>query len=187
MNAMDEESGIGSKLEGFVFPDTYFVNLDYHPKFFLERMLGNFRSRIVDGEASDIFSTKRSLHDIVTMASLIEEETMTDEERPIVAGILWKRLDANTGLGVDATVRYVQQKKKGTITATDLSVDSAYNTRKYRGLPPSPIASPGLASIRAALRPEASEYWYYLHDTHGAIHYAVTNDEHNRNRALYLK
>ena len=177
----------GGKLEGYLFPNTYFADADgFVPKFFLERMLNAFRANVVEAHAADIAASGRSLHAIVTMASLIEEETRTDEERPIVSGILWKRLDGSRGLGVDATVRYILQKQKDSLTEKDLLVKSAYNTRKYKGLPPGPIANAGIKSIIAALKPVPSEYWYYLHDREGHIHYAKTNDEHNANRSRYL-
>jgi UPF0755 protein len=178
----------GGKLEGYLYPDTYFVDAsDFVPKFFLERMLGTFRTKVVNGYADDVAASDRSLHEIVTMASLIEEETRHDSERAIVSGILWKRFDENAGLYVDASNRYILDKPTGTITASDLDLDSPYNLRKYRGLPPGPIANAGLESIKAALHPEASPYYYYLHGSDGQIHYAVTNDEHNANRAKYLR
>ena len=178
----------GGKLEGYLYPDTYFADTaNFVPKFFLERMLGAFRKNVVDAYVADIKASGHSLHEIVTMASLVEEETRTDAERPIVAGILWKRYDGNIGLGVDATVRYIVDKPTNAITVSDLETESPYNTRKYRGLPPGPIANPGLKSILAALDPQESPYWYYLHDTKGLIHYAVTNEEHNENRRKYLR
>lgn len=175
------------RLEGYLFPDTYFVNPDeFVAKFFLERMLGTFRTRIIDGLKDDFAESKRPLEDIIVMASLIERETATDPERPVVSGILWKRFDANLGLAVDATVRYILKKDTEPLTKTDLETDSPYNTRKYVGLPPGAIANPGLESIRAALHPEDSPYWYYLHGKDGMIRYAETNDEHNLNKAKYL-
>ena len=160
---------------------------DFVPKFFLERMLGTFRTRVVDGMKNDIKSSGHSLHEIVTMASLIEEETRAAAEKPIVSGILWKRFTAKTGLGVDAAVRYIVHKKTEALTTTDLAVDSPYNLRRFRGLPPGPIAAAGAASIHAALHPENSPYWYYLHGRDGQIRYGVTNDDHNANKARYLK
>lgn len=178
----------GGRLEGYIFPDTYSIEpANFVPKFFLERMLGEFRRRVVDALRDDVKKSGRSLHEIVTMASLIEEEAKTDGERPVIAGILWKRFDANTGLGVDAAVRYILGKSTGTLTANDLATNSSYNLRKFRGLPPGPIASPGLASVRAALHPQKSDYWYYLHGKDGKVHYAATNEEHNLNKARYLR
>ena len=178
----------GGKVEGYLFPDTYYVTLDdFVVKFFVERLLTTFRHRVIENFATDIKSSKRSLNDIITMASLIEEETRNPNERATVAGILWKRLDKKMGLGVDASVRYLTDKKSEALTESDLQIDSPYNLRKFNGLPPGPIASPSLSSIEAALHPKDSPYFYYLHDKDGVIHYAVTNDEHNANRAKYLQ
>lgn len=177
----------GSRLEGYLFPDTYFVAVQkLVPQLFLERLLATFEERVVEGLQTDLRVSGRSLQEVITMASLIERETRTAEERPIVSGILWKRFDAGTVLDVDATVRYALGKMTGPLTKEDLEEDSPYNTRRYRGLPPGPIANPGLASINAALHPEDSPYFYYLHDREGHIHYAITNEEHNLNKAKYL-
>jgi len=178
----------GGKLEGYLFPDTYYVEVDgFVDKFFLERLLTTFKHRVVEALGEEIGRGGRSLHEIVTMASLIEEETLTDEERSVVSGILWKRYDDGRGLGVDATVRYITGNPSDEITTKDLNVNSPYNTRKFKGLPPGPIASPGFASILAALHPQESSYWYYLHGTDGQIRYAVTNEEHNINRWRYIR
>lgn len=178
----------GSRIEGYLFPDTYFVAAaDFDAKAFLWRLLRTFQERVVDASRDELRATKHSWHEIVTMASLIEEETRTDEERPLVAGILWKRFDAHLGLDVDAALRYALNKATGTITKDDLQLNSLYNLRRYRGLPPSPIANPGLESIKAAIHPKASPYWYYLHDSDGQIRYAITNEGHNENRVRYLR
>lgn len=177
----------GGRVEGYLFPETFLVTSDhFSAEAFLKRLLDTFKTRVVTGLALDLSASKRSLHEIITMASLIEEEAKTDDERPVIAGILWKRLDGKIGLGVDATVRYVLEKPTGALTEKDLDVDSPYNLRKYRGLPPGPIANPGIASITAALHPIDSKYWYYLHGKDGLIRYAETNDEHNKNKQLYL-
>ncbi len=178
----------GGRVEGYLFPDTYFVVREgFTPQKFMIRLLGNFRARVIDKLASEISASKRSLTDIITMASLVEEESRDGEERPVVAGILWKRFDGKQGLGVDAALRYILDKPSAAITEKDLALDSPYNLRKFRGLPPGPISNPSISSILAALHPTDSKYWYYLHDRSGAIHYAVTNDEHNQNKALYLR
>jgi UPF0755 protein len=176
------------RIEGYLYPDTYFVLSEgLTAESFLSRLLDTFEERVVDAKKDDIAASKRSLHQIVTMASLIEEETRTDAERPVVAGILWKRFDAGAGLGVDAAVRYIIDKPTAAITVGDLNVDSPYNLRKFRGLPPGPIANAGIDSVNAALKPEASPYYYYLHGSDGQIRYAVTNEEHNLNRIRYLE
>jgi UPF0755 protein len=178
----------GGRVEGYLYPDTYFVMVeDFTAEAFLHRLLDTFEARVIEEHAAEIAASKRTLHEMITMASLIEEETRTDDERAVVSGILWKRFDEGIGLGVDAAVRYIIDKPTATITASDLDTDSPYNLRKYRGLPPGPIANPSLQSIEAALEPESSQYYYYLHGTDGQIRYAVTNDEHNANRAKYLR
>lgn len=178
----------GGLVEGYLFPETYFVVAEeFTAKNFLERLLKTFRERVINDLGPELAASGRTLHEIVTMASLIEEETRTGAERPIVSGILWKRLDSGQGLGADAAIRYALEKPTAEITAKDLNADSPYNLRKYKGLPPGPIANPGLSSIKAALHPEDSKYWYYLHGKDGVIRYAETNEEHNRNKTMYLK
>lgn len=177
----------GGMLEGYLYPDTYFVSTaDFVPKFFLERLLSTFRERVIVTFEAQKQTTKRTWHEIVTMASLIEEETRAQAERPVVSGILWKRFDANQGLAVDAALRYILEKPSAAITKDDLLADTPYNLRRYRGLPPGPIANSGIGSVKAALQPEPSPYWYYLHGKDGQIRYAETNDEHNLNKAKYL-
>ncbi len=178
----------GGKIEGYLFPDTYFVSKSgFKPEVFLSRLLTTFEERVVKDLKTDIEASGHSLHQIVTMASLIEEETRTSEERPVVSGILWKRFDATTGLGVDAAVRYIIDKPTAAITDADLEMNSPYNLRKYRGLPPGPIANSGLPSIKSALHPVESKYWYYLHGKDGVIRYAETNEEQNENKRKYLQ
>jgi UPF0755 protein len=177
----------GGKLEGYLFPDTYYVPVDeFVVKFFFERMLNAFRSNVVSEYGDAISAADRTLHEFLSMASLVEEETKTDEERPIVAGILWKRYDAGWGLGIDAAVRYIVNKPTGGITHGDLNINSPYNLRKFKGLPPGPISTVSLKSIIATLDFEESDYWYYLHDKKTQIHYSKTNEQHNTNRYIYL-
>jgi UPF0755 protein len=170
-------------LEGYLFPDTYFIDPEATTaEILIKRMLNNFEIR-----TADLFKDEeRSIHDIVIMASIIEKEEKKSSQRPTVAGVLWKRYDNGIGLGADATVRYAKNKWTEPLTLEDLDVDSPYNTRKYRGLPPGPIGSPGLDSIKASLLSEESPYWYYLHDSDGIIHYAKTLEEHNANKQKYL-
>lgn len=178
----------GGFVEGYLYPDTYFVLRDsLTAEALLRRLLTTFQSRVVTDLASDIQTSGHTLHEIVTMGSLIEEETRTADERPVVSGILWKRLDRGMRLDVDAAVRYTLNKRTAPITSSDLESSSPYNLRKVGGLPPGPIANAGLSSIKAALHPEESQYFFYLHGNDGQIRYAVTNDEHNLNRARYLR
>ncbi len=177
-----------TRLEGYLYPDTYFVvRSAYDPKSFLQRLLTTFQDRVLQPLRSGVGASGHSLHQIITMASLVEEESRIESERATVAGILWKRLDQKISLGVDAAVRYIVGKPTAPLTAADLATDSPYNLRKFPGLPPGPIGNPGLSAINAALHPADSPYLYYLHDAEGQIHYAQTNDEQNQNRVRYLQ
>jgi UPF0755 protein len=178
----------GRSLEGYLFPDTYQVAQDDSSADVITRMLGNFDRKVTPDIRQQAAAHKRSLDQVVIMASIIEREAVTTEDMGIISGILWKRFDDGTGLSVDATVRYALKKWDGRLTVQDLALDSPYNTRKYKGLPPGPISNPGLRAIMAAANPTASDYYYYLttSDDKKTI-YAKTNDEQNANKAKYLK
>ena len=183
-----EYGGPGGTIEGYLYPDTYFVGGEASdPKALLSRLLSTFETKVVEGLRSEIAASGKQLHEIVTMASLIEKEAADDSERGTISGILWKRLDEGIILGVDAAVRYAVGKRTEPLTRADLETDSPYNIRARGGLTPGPIANPGIASIEAALDPEPSPYYYYLHGTDGTIRYARTNEEHNANKARYLR
>ncbi len=182
------KGGLRGVLEGFLFPDTYSVDpANFSAENLIDRMLREFDRKFTAKMREDLRASGRTLLETVIMASLIEEETRTNTERPIVAGILWKRLDSRWFLGVDATLRYFKNDWEKPLTQADLLDDNPYNTRKRLGLPPTAIASPGLASLKAAVYPQATGYWYYLHDKNGQIHYAATEAEHIRNKNLYLR
>ena len=121
------------------------------------------------------------------MASILEEEARSFEDKQIVAGILWKRLDNDMALQVDAPFVYLLGKGSADLTLDDLKTDSPYNTYLYRGLTPTPISNPGLESLRAAVEPIASEHLFYLSDADGVMHYAEDFEQHKRNKELYLR
>ncbi len=178
--------GEDRNLEGYLFPSTYFVDpVTFTPQSFIDRLLSTFQQRFSPMKA-DI--KNRSVADIVNMASLIERETVSAEERSIVSGILWKRLDNRWYLGVDATLHYYKDDWYNPLTYQDLKdQNNPYNTRLKHGLPPTPIANPGLESLKASVYPEESPYWYYLHDAERQIHYAKDLQEHERNKVKYLQ
>lgn len=171
--------------EGYLFPDTYRFLPSKKPRAIIAATKNLFERKIKTLE-SEIAVLGRPLREIIIMASLLEEEARTDETRRKVAGILWKRLDAGMPLQVDGVFPYIFGGKPYDLTNGDLLVDSPYNTYKYAGLPPTPISNPGLAAIRAAITPISTSYWYYLSDKEGNMHYAVTHEEHARNRESYL-
>ena len=183
--------------EGYLFPDTYLFPPDAAASVIVGRLEIVFDTRIGEFEEG-IKDSAYSLNEIITMASILERETVTDEERSIVAGILWKRLETDGWLlQADATVQYAIANANcelritncewwPILTKANLEIDSAYNSYKYKPLPPTPIANPGTASIKAAIYPESSSYWFYIHDVDGAIHYAETIQQHNANVRKYL-
>jgi len=175
-------------LEGYLFPDTYFLSpANYSSDMLISQMLNTFKSKALPqttGAVGTVASSPRSLSDIVNVAAMVEKETNTDADRPIVAGIIWKRLDEKWVLGIDATLLYL--KKDRQLVYQDLKNDGDYNTRTRQGLPVGPIGNPGLASIKAAAFPTATPYYYYLTSSDGKMIYATTNAEHNANKAKYL-
>lgn len=175
----------GRNLEGYLFPDTYRITPEDTPGDVITRMLGNFDKKVSEEIRDEAKAAGRTLDEIVNMASILEKEVQSGKDMAIVSGILWKRIDSKDGLYVDATLEYVVEKN-GNLTAADLALDTPYNTRKYRGLPPTPINNPGLTAILAAIHPEQSDYYYYLTAKDGTTIFAKTNDEHNRNKVKYL-
>jgi len=174
-------------LEGYLFPDTYRVFPDDTPSDVIQRMLANFDQKFTQQLRDEAKAQNRSLDQIVTMASIIEREVQKDDDMALVSGILWKRVDESRGLDVDAPIRYVLDKWDDPLTVQDLAIDSPYNTRKWKGVPPGPISNPGLRALIAAVRPQKSDYYYYLTAPSGKTIFAKTLDEHNRNKAKYLQ
>ena len=183
--------------EGFLFPDTYLFPRDMSGEKVANFMKTTFDNRI-SAFAKDISTGNLGLNQIMTLASLIEREAKGTEERPIIAGILIKRTEAGWPLQVDAAVQYAVATNKCRVsinndcnwwpilTKEDLEVNSRFNTYKYPGFPPAPVSNPGLTSIKAAVFPQDSPYWFYLHDQDGNIHFAKTIEEHNENIKIYL-
>jgi len=179
----DKPAWVG--LEGYLYPDTYRIWRDATPEDILRKMLKNFDARITPDLRAAIALQKKTIFAVITLASLVEKESGADAERPVIAGILWKRLAAGMPLQVDASVNYATGKR-GTPVAADLKTPSPFNTYAHPGLPLGPIANPGIASIRATIFPHASSYLYYLHAPDERIIYSRTLEEHQAARAQYL-
>jgi len=177
----------GASLEGFLFPDTYFFELDVKKEDIARVFLENFDRKLTPELRSEISRQQKNVFEIVTMASLIEKEVRTLDDKKLVSGILWKRLKANMPLQIDATINYIKEQKTTRISIEDTKIDSPYNTYKYRGLPAGPISNPGIDSIIAAIYPENSNYWYYLSTSEGKTIFSKTLEEHNIAKAKYLK
>ncbi len=173
-------------LEGYLFPDTYhFTRIDTAHEI-VAGMVHRFRQ-----EAQKIGLLRQGdVHRIVTIASIVEKETAVPEERPLVASVYYNRLARNMLLGADPSVVYaalVAGRYRGTIYQSDLQFDSPYNTYKYAGLPPGPIANPGAASLEAAMNPAQTDYLYFVSDNNGHHRFSRTAEEHERNVAAYRR
>ncbi len=172
--------------EGYLFPDTYF----FLPATTEERVMNTMRANYevhVQPYRAQFASFGKSEREILTMASILEGEGRTTEERKMIAGILWHRLQLGMPLQVDATFGYIYGKTGYVPTRADLKGNSAYNTYRYPGLPPTPINNPGEDALRAALTPTESDYLYYLTGSDGTMHYAKTFTEHKANQKKYFK
>lgn len=167
-------------LEGYLFPDTY--RFTGHPSarelaVMMVRRLRAAWTPEMDARARELGI---GLHEVLTLASIVEREARVDGERPVIAGVYWNRLRLGMRLDADPTVRYALRKQSAPLTRDDLSVPSPYNTYRRTGLPPGPIASPGMASIKAVLHPAAVPYLYFVARPDGTHDFSVTLAEHNR-------
>lgn len=177
---------IAKDKEGYLFPDSYFFEPESTPEKIVQMMNDNYKDKIKMVNLDVVFFNK-PLKDIITMASILEEEARTENTRRMIADILWRRIDRGMPLQVDASFVYLLGKGSADLTLDDLKTDSPYNTYTNRGLPPGPITNPGLASILAATKPLSNRYWFYLSDKEGNMHYAVTFEEHKLNKEKYLR
>jgi UPF0755 protein len=174
-------------LEGYIFPDTYYINMKASADDIIELVLKEFESKLTDQMINDIKKQNKTIFEIITMASMIEKEVRTIDDKKIVSGVLNKRLDIGMALQVDATVLYAMNQEKETVYIKDTKIDSPYNTYKYRGLPLGPISNPGTDSINAAIYPTKTNYLYYLSTKDGKTIFSRTLEEHNIAKAKYLK
>jgi len=174
-------------LEGYLFPDTYEIYQKTNLEEIVRKMLNNFDKKLSSDLREEIEKQGKSIFEIVTMASLLEKEVQTLEDKKIVSGILWERLKNKIPLQVDATIIYLTGKKSSKISREETQIDSPFNTYKYKGLPLGPICNPGLESILAAIYPEDSDYLYYLSTPEGETIFSRTLEEHNMAKAKYLK
>lgn len=168
--------------EGYLFPDTYLIQKDATIDMIISLLTNTFNQRYTAVENK----TNLSQAELVTLASLIEREARYDVDRPIISSVMHNRLDLGMKLDIDATVQYALGydyaektwwRKK--ITLADLQLPSSYNTYRNAGLPPTPIANPGLKALQAATNPANTQYLFYFTDKSGANHYSRTNEEHN--------
>lgn len=168
-------------LEGYLFPDTYFISpQNFDSKILVRKMLQTMQQKL-DLIGFTAAATNFNLHEFLTLASIVELEELNPRNKPLIADILIRRLENGIALGADATLFYVLGHRKN-LTKADLASTSPYNTRKFRGLPPTPVCAPGLASLQAVLKPQSNHFWYYLHGSDGEIHFGRNLEEHKANR-----
>lgn len=164
--------------EGFLFPDTYTVESDMEIDELLSLMANTLDEKLKPAMRTQAEKMGLSIYDLITLASLVEREVRFPEDRPIVAQVLLKRLKLNMPLQTDATLQYLMDAPKEEVSIADTQIDSPYNTYQHEGLPPGPIANPGMASIEAVLNPAETDYLYFVADRRGHNHYAYTYEEH---------
>jgi UPF0755 protein len=165
-------------LEGFLYPDTYYFEKDMSEKDVISAMLKRF-SEVYTPELKE--KQKKmglTLQQVINMASIIEKEAVKDVDRPKIAGVFYNRLEIGMPLQSDATIQYIFDERKHIVSYSDLKIDSPYNSYLNKGLPPTPIANPGIKSIEAALEPEDNDYLYFVATVDGGNNYSKTYDEH---------
>lgn len=174
-------------LEGYLFPDTYQIGQSQQMEEIIEMMLANFDKKMTMDLKAEINRQGKTIFEVITMASLVEKEVQTSEDKELVSGILWNRLEINMPLQVDATISYITGKQGARISKEDTQINSPFNTYKYGGLSLGPISNPGIESIKAVLYPKESPYLYYLSTPEGKTIFSKTLGEHNVAKAKYLR
>lgn len=181
---IDNSSGEVSRLEGFLFPDTYDFYVNHDPEGALNKLIKNFERKMTEDRLEQIKASGYSLQEIITVASLIEKETDGSDQN-LISSVIYNRLNDNGShgtykmLNIDASLLYALPDPSGGISSEDKKLDSRYNLYKYAGLPPTPIANPGIVAIDAALYPTSSDYYYYALGKDGKHHFSKTLEEHN--------
>jgi len=174
-------------LEGYLFPSTYLIPIDSPPAAVAKVMTDQFLRELPPDADARAKMLGLTVPEVVTIASLVEREAKADDERALMAGVYYNRLRSGMPLEVDATIEYIFPEHHTVITKRDLAIDSPYNSYLHTGLPPTPIANPGKASLDAAFDPRPSEYLYYVYKGDGHHAFARTLAEHNANVERYLK
>jgi UPF0755 protein len=176
---------LAQPMEGYLFPDTYFFLPNATEDTVIRTMRENFDLKTAELQA-EIASSTKSLDDVVNLASIIEREARIPKDRRMISGVLHNRLKRGMALQVDVTFLYTLGKNTFQLTLEDLKSDSPYNTYKHKGLPPTPIGSPSLDALDAALHPTKNDYLFYLADNSGVTHFSKTYEQHLRYKRMYL-
>jgi UPF0755 protein len=172
--------------EGYLFPDTYFFPPNADIKTIVNRMDAEFKVKIKKYDGA-ILASGHTNAEIITMASILEEEVKTAEDKKMVADLLWRRIKNGMMLQVDSTLGYINGKKSADLTMEDLATDSLYNTYKNKGLPPGPISNPGIDAIEAAISPTSNDYVFFLTGDDGKTYFSKTYAEHLKFKRLYIR
>lgn len=175
-------------LEGYLAPDTYRFYADDDIDTIIQTLIDHREKQFTEEMIADSKKQGRTIHEILTMASIIEREVRAPEDRKKVSDIFWRRVDAGWGMQADSTVHYLTGKKGDIFTdAEDRKSNSPWNTYKYKGLPPGPISMPSKDSIIAAIYPTPNDDWYFITTFEGDVKYAANLEEHNANVQKYLR
>lgn len=167
------------KAEGFIFPSTYMFDIGMNEKDMLAMMVKEFNTQIhKDGISEEAEKQKMSIRNLVNMASLVEMEAVFKEEQPRIAGVFLRRLEIYMPIQSDTTIQYILGTQKEEITIADTKIQNPYNTYQNLGMPPGPIASPGIGSIKAVLKPEKTEYLYFVAEKDGHHRFTKNYDDH---------
>jgi UPF0755 protein len=193
--AFDKEKflELSASSEGTLFPDTYLVPREATAEQLYSLFTNTFDRKVTQGLADEIKASDHDWNDVLIMASIVEREARGLTQMKEVAGILWHRLEIGMPLQADATLQYAKgyDKKESAWwvppLGADRQLDSPFNTYQHPGLPPRPIANPGLDALTATLQPNQTNNLFYIHDSDGKLHYAQTLEEHNRNIERYLR
>lgn len=173
------------RLEGFLFPNTYFINKNTSPHAAIDLFLQQFSKELTPEVKKQLVAKKLTVSQWVTVGSIVEKEAAKESDRPLIASVIMNRLKLNKPLQIDATIQFILGTPKPKLYNSDLQIPSAYNTYLHRGLPPGPIANPGHAALQAALHPAQTDYLYYVAKKDGYHVFAKTYAEHLKNVKLY--
>ena len=184
----EEQEFLKNSQEGYLFPETYLLNLDLGGREAAQRMMNQFNEKV-----ADLFAKARENNirndTLIVLASLVQREAASEKDMPLIAGIIWNRWMGNMPFEIDATVQYALGKPDNwwpRVEPENYQVDSIYNTYLHKGRPPAPICNPGLEAIAAVISSEETGYLYYLHDENKEIHPALTYEKHLENIDKYL-
>jgi len=182
---LPKELASSTTTQGFLFPDTYRFFQGSSTDQIMTKLLTNFTGKFTPQMLADLTAAGHTEYEVVTLASIVQKEAKTPEDMKKVAGVFWKRIAAGMPLQSDVTVEYITHKIGVRPTLADLDVESAYNTYRNTGLPPTPICNPGLDALQAAVYPTESDALYFLATPTGEVKYSATYDQHLQYKAQY--